>query len=332
MTRPFIVAELGASHLGSYDRAMSLVEQAAKAGADAVKLQTYTADTMVADRSYVIQSGPWKDKKLHDLYHEARTPLEWHEDIFAYCTALGLNWFSTPFDRTAVDFLENLNCPRYKVASFEITDLPLIRYIAKTRKPMIISTGMATMEEINKACWTAKNEGCTDITLLKCTSAYPAPVTAANLLTMQDMRATFGHKVGLSDHTQGIGTAIAATILGATVIEKHLKLDDDFEGPDSHFSLRTQEFKQMVEEITRASESLGEISYGPTQSELSSIVLRRSVYAIKTIRKGDTFTSENIALRRPQIGAPPSQYDLFIGKHAKMDITPGTPVDWDLIG
>jgi len=269
--KPFIVAELSCNHQGSLDRALALVDAVVDAGADAIKLQTWTPGSMVQDHTYVMRTGPWRGRNLANLYHEAHTPWEWHPVIFDYAQKQGIEAFSTPFDVGALEFLESLNCPRYKVASFSLINLPLIRAIAETRTPIILSTGMATEEEINAAI---DASGYNDLTLLKCTSAYPADASDANLATMQDMAAFYGNS-GLSDHTPGIGVAVAAAALGATVIEKHLTLLRADGGPDAAFSMEPDEFKQMVTACRQAAAAIGTVRYGPTEAELPMLEVRR---------------------------------------------------------
>lgn len=324
-SRPFIVAEISGNHRGFLERAIKIVDAAKEAGADSVKLQTFTPEGMVADRNYTIQNGPWAGERLYDLYCKTQTPWEWHPIIFEYCKKIGIQCFSTPFHSEAVDFLETLDCPVYKVASFEITDLPLIRYIARTGKPMIISTGMATVEEIDTALDVAITGGCSDITLLKCTSAYPADPGHSNIAAMADMRKLFNVRTGLSDHTLGIGVSIAAAVLGASMIEKHLTLDDE-PTPDSHFSLRPHEFKQMVTEIRQAVESIGEPHIGPSLTERQSLIFRRSIYAVKDLHEGDELTQDNIAIRRPALGPHPSFFEAYLGLRVNRDISAGTPL------
>ncbi len=333
---PFVIAEMSGNHNRSLDRAMEIVEAAAGAGAHAVKLQTYTADTMtlaLAEGEFRIDSPEslWKGMSLHELYRQACTPWEWHEPIFRRCRELGLECFSTPFDESAVDFLETLNVPCYKIASFENTDIPLIRKAAATGKPMIMSCGMASAAELDESIRAAKSGGCTDIVLLKCTSAYPAPPEDANLLTIPHMRELFDVQVGLSDHTPGTGVAVAAVALGATVIEKHLTIRRSDGGVDSGFSLEPEEMKALVEETGRAWRALGRIWYGPTEKEKPSLRFRRSLYVVRDMKAGDPFTRENMRAIRPGLGLPPKYHDVFLGKKASRDIKKGTPVSWDLI-
>lgn len=333
---PFIIAEMSGNHNQSFDRALRIVDAAAKAGAHAVKLQTYTADTMtldIADREFFINDPDslWKGKSLYELYKEAHTPWEWHKPIFKRCRELGMPCFSTPFDETAVDFLESLDVPCYKIASFENTDINLIRKIASTGKPMIVSSGMATVSEIDETIRSARDAGCKDIILLKCTSAYPAKPENANLLTLPHMRDTFRVQVGLSDHTMGIGVAVASVALGATVIEKHFTLRRDDGGVDSAFSLEPQEMNSLVNECENAWKSLGRIEYGTTDEESKSLQFRRSLYIAKDMIAGDFFTSENLRSVRPGFGLPTKYYKDLLGKQVVRDVKEGTPTSWDLL-
>lgn len=331
MNSPLIVAEVSANHMGSLHRCMDIINQAVRSGAHAIKLQTYTADTMVADREYILPSGPWKGRKLWELYQEAHTPWLWHKPIFDHCDRIGIECFSTPFCPQAVDFLERLHCSRYKIASFELTDLQLIVHAARTGKPLILSTGMATFDEIQRAVNAAKHAGCQDLTLLKCTSSYPAPIQDANLNTLSHMREFFGCKVGLSDHTPGIGVPIAAVMQGATLIEKHITLEDG-QGLDGPFSLKPEEFRQMCIEIERATLAMGECHYGPTISEQPSLNLRRSVYAIRHIKKGHAITADDAQPRRPANGPIDAMYiGAILGMLAMHDIPAGTPLTWDML-
>lgn len=326
---PYIVAELSANHHGSFERACAIIQSAANAGADAVKLQTYTTETMVSDQDYQILKGSWAGKKASELYAQAMTPWGWHQELFDLCQVLGMECFSSPFDETAVDFLETINCPMYKVASFEITDIPLIRYIAKTKKPIIISTGMARYDEIETAILHAKDAGCRDITLLKCTSAYPSHAKDANLLTMVDMQS-FNCSIGVSDHSRGIAIPIAATMMGAVMIEKHLTLDDE-EGPDSHFSLKPDEFKDMVTQVKNACDSIGETTYGPTKSEEPSLIFRRSLYIVKDMKSGETVTPDRCKARRPNMGISPEAFESVMGRRLKTDVKAGTALQWGML-
>lgn len=326
---PYIVAELSANHHGSFERACAIIKAAANAGADAVKLQTYTPETMVANHDYEIIKGPWTGSKASELYAQSMTPWEWHQELFDLCQVLGMECFSSPFDETAVDFLETLNCPMYKVASFEITDIPLIRYIAKTKKPMIISTGMARYDEIETAILHAKDAGCRDITLLKCTSAYPSQARDANLITMVDMQS-FNCSIGVSDHSEGVAIPIAAAMMGAAMIEKHMTLDDE-PGPDSHFSLKPDEFKDMVTQVKNACDSIGETTYGPTKSEEESLIFRRSLYIVKDMKSGETVTPDRCKARRPNMGISPEAFESVMGRRIKTNIKAGTALQWDML-
>ena len=334
---PFIIAEMSGNHNQSLDRALAIVEAAAKSGVHALKLQTYTADTMTLDLEegeFFIDdpNSLWQGNSLHKLYQQAYTPWEWHEPIFQRCRELGLIGFSTPFDATAVDFLESLNVPCYKIASFENTDLPLIRKVASTRKPMIISTGMASVAELDETVRTARAAGCRDFILLKCTSTYPATPENSNLLTIPHMRELCGVQVGLSDHTMGIGAAVASIALGATVIEKHFTLSRADGGVDSAFSMEPAEMAQLVVESQSAWQALGQISYGSTQAEEASKTFRRSLYVVQDMVAGEPFTSENLRAIRPGLGLPPKYYDVLLGRMVARSIKAGTPVSWELFG
>lgn len=333
---PFIIAEMSGNHNQSLERALKIVEAAAKAGVHALKLQTYTADTLTLD----ISSGDffiddpkslWKGMSLYSLYQQAHTPWEWHKPIFEHCKKHGLICFSTPFDESAVDFLEGLNVPAYKIASFENNHLPLIRKVAATGKPVLISTGMASVKELDEAVSAARDAGCKDIILLKCTSTYPASPESSNILTIPHMRDMFGVQVGLSDHTGGTGVAVASIALGATIIEKHFTLSRSDEGVDAAFSMEPDEMKTLVEETGRAWQALGKINYGPTEKEKASMKFRRSLYISKDMKAGDVFTRENIRIVRPGFGLPPKYYDIILGKKVKKDVTKGEPLSWDLL-
>ena len=333
---PFIIAEMSGNHNQSLERALEIVEAAANTGAHALKIQTYTPDTMTIDldeREFHISdpNSLWAGASLYKLYGEAYTPWEWHKPIFKRCRELGLICFSTPFDETAVDFLESLNVPAYKIASFENNHLPLIRKVAATGKPLIISTGMATLAELDEAVRTAREAGCEDIILLKCTSTYPAFPDDSNILTIPNLRELFQCEVGLSDHTMGMGVAVAGVAIGATVVEKHFTLSRADGGVDSAFSMEPDEMKQLVEETYRAWQALGKVYYGPTEKEKASIRFRRSVYVVEDIKKGEEFTTENIRVIRPGNGLPPKYFDALLGKKAAYDIQRGTPISWDLI-
>ena len=334
---PFIIAEMSGNHNQSLQRALAIVDAAADAGAHAIKLQTYTADTLTMDvrtESFTIadEGSLWKGRNLYDLYKEAYTPWEWHEPIFARACERGIVAFSSPFDETAVDFLETLEVPAYKIASFENVHLPLIRKAATTGKPLIISTGMATLEELEDAVDAAREAGCRDLVLLKCTSTYPATPENTNLLTIPDLRRRFGCEIGLSDHTMGIGVAVAAVALGASVIEKHFTLARADGGVDSAFSLEPQELKTLVIETGRAAAAMGQVSFGPTEAEKKSLVFRRSLYAAKDIEAGEILTVDAVRIIRPGNGMPPKEFDNVIGRRALSRIVRGTPLSWDLIG
>lgn len=333
---PFVIAEMSGNHNGSLDRALAIVDAIAEAGAHAVKLQTYTSDTMtldLAEREFLIDDPQslWAGRTLYDLYREAHTPWDWHAPIFERARARGLVAFSTPFDATAVDFLESLDVPCYKIASFENVDLPLIRRVAATGKPLIISTGLATLAEIAEAVGAARDAGCRDLVLLKCTSAYPASPADSHLRTIPHLRAAFGCEVGLSDHTLGNGAALAAIALGATVIEKHVTLRRADGGVDSAFSLEPQELKQLVEDGERARLALGDVRYGPSASEVNSLRFRRSLYVVRDVRAGEELTRENVRAIRPGLGLPPKELDRVLGRRAARSIAAGTALAWNLI-
>jgi pseudaminic acid synthase len=333
---PLIIAEMSGNHNQSLERALKIVEAAAKSRVHALKLQTYTADTMTLD----LEEGEffiddphslWRGQSLHSLYQQAYTPWEWHEPIFKRCQELGLIAFSTPFDETAVDFLESLNVPCYKIASFENIDLPLISKVASTGKPMIISTGMATVAQLDETVRTAREAGCEDLILLKCTSTYPATPENTNILTIPHLRDLFGTQVGLSDHTMGIGVAVASVALGATVIEKHFTLSRADGGVDSAFSMEPEEMRQLVIETQRAWVSLGKVSYGATEAEKKSLIFRRSLYIARDMKAGDVLTQENLKVIRPGFGLAPKHYSLVLGKQIKQNAPKGTPLDWSLL-
>lgn len=333
---PFIIAEMSGNHNKSLERALEIVDAAAASGAHAVKLQTYTADTMtldISEREFFIEDPKslWKGRSLYDLYQEAHTPWEWHKPIFDRCRERGVICFSTPFDATAVDFLEELGTPCYKIASFENTDLPLIRKVASTGKPLIISTGMASISELDEAVRTAREAGCNDIILLKCTSTYPATPESTNILTIPHLRDLFNVQVGLSDHTMGIGVSVAAVALGATVIEKHFTLSRANGGVDASFSMETDELKSLVTETERAWQAMGKISYGPTHSEKVSMQFRRSLYVSRDMVAGEAFDAGNLRIIRPGFGLPPRYYEILLGKRVSRNIRKGTPVSWQLL-
>jgi N-acetylneuraminate synthase len=335
---PFVIAEMSGNHNQSLERAIAIVEAAARAGAHALKIQTYTADTMtidVDDGAFRIADpgSLWQGKSLHRLYQEAYTPWEWHAPIFARARELGMIAFSTPFDETAVDFLESLGAPCYKIASFENTDLPLVRRVAATGKPMIVSTGMASVAELDETVRAAREAGCRDLVLLKCTSTYPATPEHTNILTIPHMRELFGCQAGLSDHTMGVGVAVASVALGATVIEKHFTLARADGGVDASFSLEPAELASLVVETARAWQSLGRVTYGPqSEQERKSLVFRRSLYLVRDVKAGETFTRENVRAIRPGFGLAPKHLEQVLGRRASRDAVRGTPLAWDLLG
>lgn len=334
---PFIVAEMSGNHNQSLDRALAIVDAAARAGAHALKIQTYTADTMTLD----LQEGeffiadpqsPWQGRSLYQLYQEAHTPWEWHQPIFKRCRELGLIGFSTPFDATAVDFLEEMGVPCYKIASFENTDLPLIRKVAATGKPLIISSGMATISELDETVQTAREAGCQDLILLKCTSSYPASPMDSNLLTIPHLRELFGCEVGLSDHTLGIGVAVASVALGVALIEKHFTLARSDGGVDAAFSLEPEEMQALRRETEIAWQALGQVRYLPTAKEQQSMIFRRSLYVVQDMKAGEALTRDNLRAIRPGHGLPPKYYEVLLGKKVNRELRRGTPLSWEVIG
>lgn len=334
--RPFIIAEMSGNHNQSLDRALAIVDAAAEAGVDALKLQTYTADTMTIDKSdgeffIADKNSLWQGESLYNLYKKAYTPWEWHKPIFDRCKEKGIIGFSTPFDATSVDFLEKLDVPFYKLASFENIDIPLIKKIAQTKKPLVASTGMATLAELDELVRIARDNGCPEITLLKCTSSYPATPEGTNLMTIPHLKQLFNCEVGLSDHTLGIGAAVTSVALGATVIEKHFTLCRAEGGVDSAFSLEPQEMAQLVRECRTAWEALGEISYGVTEQEKKSLQFRRSLYIVEDMKAGDIITDKNMRSIRPGLGLSPIYYEVLLGKKVRCDIKRGTRLNWDLI-
>lgn len=334
---PYVIAEMSGNHNQSLARALEIVEAAARAGAHALKLQTYTADTMtldVAGEGFRIEDGQslWAGASLYQLYQQAYTPWEWHAPLFERARALGMAAFSTPFDETAVDFLESLGAPAYKIASFENTDLALIRRVARTGKPVIISTGMATAAEIEDAVVAAREAGCRDLVLLKCTSTYPATPENTHVATIPHMRALFDCQVGLSDHTMGVGASVASVALGATVVEKHFTLRRADGGVDSAFSLEPQELAQLVVETERAWQALGHVHYGPTPAERKSLQFRRSLYVVEDLQPGDTLTTENVRAIRPGLGLAPKHLEQVLGLRVKEAVARGTPLRWTLLG
>lgn len=334
---PFVIAEMSGNHNQSLDRALEIVGAAASAGAHALKLQTYTADTMtlgINEGEFFIndEQSLWKGKSLHELYKQAYTPWEWHEPIMQRARELGMICFSTPFDESAVEFLERLEVPVYKIASFENVHLPLIRKVAATGKPVIISTGMATVAEIDDAVKAARESGCRELILLKCTSTYPATPESSNVLTIPHLRSLFGCEVGLSDHTMGVGASVAAVAHGATVIEKHFTLRRADGGVDSSFSLEPSELAALVVETERAWQSLGRVTYGPTEAEKKSLVFRRSIYIAEDLKTGDVLTPENMRCVRPGLGLPPKYYPMLLGRRVNKDVRKGAPMTWNLLG
>ncbi|MGE8411754.1 MAG: pseudaminic acid synthase [Pseudomonas sp.] len=333
---PLIIAEMSGNHNQSLDVALRIVEAAARAGAHALKLQTYTADTMTLDLDqgeFFIKDPDslWAGSSLYELYRKAHTPWEWHEPIFARARELGMLAFSTPFDESAVDFLEGLGVPAYKIASFENTDLPLIRRVAATGKPLIISTGMASIAELDASVRAAREAGCRDLVLLKCTSTYPASPANSNLLTIPHLRELFGCEVGLSDHSMGVGVSVAAVALGATVIEKHFTLDRAAGGVDASFSLEPEELASLVVETERAWQAMGQVRYGATEAEGKSLVYRRSLYVTRDMQAGEVFSADNVRAIRPGLGLAPKHYDALLGRRARQAIKRGTALAWALV-
>ena len=333
---PFIIAEMSGNHNGSLEQALKLVEAAAEAGAHALKIQTYTADTMTLDidvGEFLIQdpSSLWDGSTLYELYKKASTPWEWHKPIFNLCSELGMIGFSSPFDATAVDFLESLDVPLFKIASFEMTDIPLIKKVASTGKPIIMSTGMATIGEISESVSVARAFGCKDLALLKCTSAYPASPADINLNTIPHMKELFDCEVGLSDHTLGLGVSIASVAVGASIIEKHFTLDRNDGGVDSAFSLEPDEVRALVSQTQAAKPAMGGVEYRTSTRELLSSSHRRSIYVSADIKSGEEFTADNTRVIRPGHGLKPKYYEDILGKVANVDISRGTPLRWNLV-
>jgi len=331
---PYIIAEMSANHNGDINNAYKIIDMAKTAGADAVKLQTYKPDTITMDMrtpEFMIEGGLWDGQSLYELYESAFMPWEWHKPLFDYAKKVGITIFSSPFDNTAVDLLEDLNTPAYKIASFEAVDLPLIKYVAQTGKPMIISTGMADAEEIQEAIEAAREGGCKDLAILHCVSGYPAPAADYNLRTLTDMQDKFGLVTGLSDHTIDNTTAITSVALGASIIEKHVTLNRNGGGPDDIFSLESKELKQLCAGVETAWESLGQIDYGLKSSEQSNVKFRRSLYFIKDIKKGEVITPHHVRSIRPGYGLLPKLQKEIVGKIAKKNIIAGTAINWSLI-
>ncbi|TQR17384.1 pseudaminic acid synthase [Psychrobacillus vulpis] len=331
--KPFIIAEMSGNHNQSLERALEIVEAAAKTGAHALKIQTYTADTMtlnIENPDFKIndENSLWNGQNLYQLYQQAYTPWEWHKPIFDRARELGMIPFSTPFDETAVDFLEELDVPIYKIASFENTDIPLIKKVASTGKPMIVSTGMATIEELEETVLAAREAGCKDLILLKCTSTYPATPENTNISTIPHMGDLFGVQVGLSDHTMGTGVAVASVALGATVIEKHFTLSREDGGVDSAFSMEPDEMRALVVDTERAWQAMGVVTYGPTEKEKASLKFRRSIYAAADIKDGEVFTKDNIKVIRPGYGLAPKYYEQVLGNKAKSELKAGSPLTY----
>ena len=335
--KPFIIAEMSGNHNQSLERALKIVDAAAQSGANALKLQTYTADTITLDvkeGEFVIKDKKslWKGESLYELYKKAYTPWDWHMPIMKRANELGMLCFSSPFDETAVDFLEELNVPAYKIASFENSHIPLIKKVASKKKPIILSSGMATIAELDETIRTIRESGCEDIIILKCTSTYPASPKDSNILTIPHMKKLYNCEVGLSDHTMGIGAAVASIAQGATVIEKHFTLKRSDGGVDSTFSMEPEELRQLVLETNNAWESLGKVKYGISKAEESSLTFRRSIYISEDMKAGEIFTEKNIRVIRPSSGLKPKYYELIIGKKLLVDSKKGTPLSWKIVG
>jgi len=328
---PYVIAELSANHNGTIEQAKKIIEAAAKAGADAVKLQTYTADTITIDHNgpdFCIEDGLWAGRSLYELYDEAHTPWDWHKPLFEYAHSLGITIFSTPFDDTAVDFLEDLGAPAYKIASFEVVDIPLIKKVASTGKPIIISTGLASLTEIAEAVEAAQING-SSVALLHCISAYPAPVEDANLVTIADLARRFNLCIGLSDHTLGTTVAVAAVAMGANILEKHVTLRRTDGGPDSAFSLEPSELKRLVDDVHVSWASRGKVNYEVEKSEKGNLRFRRSIYVVRAMKAGEVFTSETIRTIRPGFGLAPKEMHQILGRRATKDLPRGTALTWD---
>lgn len=333
--RAYIVAEMSANHAGSLERAQEIIRAAKNAGADCIKLQTYTPDTLTIDCNneyFCINNGTWAGENLYQLYQKAYTPWEWQADLKAEADKVGIDFFSTPFDKTSVDFLESIGVGFYKIASFELVDIPLIEYVASTGKPIIMSTGMASLGEIEDAVKAVRRKGNSQLVLLHCASAYPAITDEMNLKTMVNMQETFQVPVGLSDHSMGSIGAVTAVAMGASVIEKHFCLGRDIENPDASFSMTPQEFEQMVQDIRQAEKAIGRVCYGVTEQEKSNIVFRRSIFAVNDIKAGEKITSDNVRIIRPGYGLAPKFYSEILGQTALEDIKKGTPIKFHMIG
>lgn len=329
---PYIIAELSANHNGSLERALKTIEAAERCGASAIKLQTYTADTMTIDcaqSDFMVKGGLWDGYKLYDLYKWAETPYEWHQAVFEHARRLGITVFSTPFDESAVDLLEQLNTPAYKIASFENTDIPLIKYVASTGKPLIMSTGMATEVEIEEAVDAARGAGCNDLVLLHCISSYPAPIEQANIRQMSELRSRFNVIPGLSDHTLGTVASVAAVALGACVIEKHFTLSRQDKGPDSEFSIEPEELRRLCLDANDAWLALGTAGYKRQPAEAGSNIFRRSIYFVRDIPAGSIISSNDIRRIRPGMGLPPKYFDSLLGRRLRVDVTRGTATQWE---
>lgn len=331
----YIIAEMSANHAGSIERAKEIIRAAKEAGADCIKIQTYTPDTLTIDcdnEYFHIGNGTWEGENLYQLYGKAYTPWEWQKELMEEAKRVGIDFFSTPFDTTAVDFLESIGVEFYKIASFELVDIPLIKYVASKGKPIIMSTGMSTLSEIEDAVNAIRNEGNNQIALLRCASAYPAITDEMNLLTMKNMGEIFDVPVGLSDHSMGSIGAVTAVALGGKIIEKHFCLSREIENPDASFSMNPEEFKQMVHDIRQAEKAIGIVKYGPTKQEESSMVFRKSIFAVRDIKKGEQLTKENIRVIRPGYGLAPKFYDEIISQVALCDIDRGMPIKFEDIG
>lgn len=331
----YIIAEMSANHAGDIERAKEIIHAAKEAGADCIKIQTYTPDTITIDCDlpyFHISDGTWSGENLYQLYQKAFTPWEWQRELKEEADKLQIDFFSSPFDNTAVDFLEEIGVEFYKIASFELVDIPLIEYVASKKKPIIMSTGMATLAEIDEAVAAVRRQGNGDLALLRCASAYPAITDEMNLRTMQNMKETFGVPVGLSDHSMGAVGAVTAVALGASIIEKHFCLDRAIENPDSSFSMNPSEFKQMVKDVRQAEMAIGCVKYGPTRQEMGNLQFRRSIFCVKDIKKGEKITRDNVRIIRPGYGLVPKYYNEIMGQKALQDIRRGTPLQFDMIG